>query len=101
MAVQRTKEIGIRKVLGATVKNIMMMFTKESVILILIAFVIATPLGRMLGMAMLMELPERVSPGVEIFVITLFSSLLIALLTVGYRSFTAAIQNPTDSLRAE
>jgi ABC-type antimicrobial peptide transport system permease subunit len=101
MAVQRTKEIGIRKVLGATVKNIMMMFTKESVVLILIAFVIATPLGRMLGMAMLMELPERVTPGVEIFAITLFSSLLIALLTVGYRSFTAAIQNPTDSLRAE
>jgi ABC-type antimicrobial peptide transport system permease subunit len=101
MAVQRTKEIGIRKVMGATIKNIMMMFTKESVILILIAFVLAAPLGRLFGIAMLMELPERVSPGIEIFVVTLFASLIIALLTVGYRSFKAAIQNPTDSLRTE
>lgn len=101
MAVQRTKEIGIRKVLGATVFNIMMIFSKESVVLILISFVIAAPLAHLTGIAMLMELPERVNPGVEIFLMTLIVSLLIACLTVGYRSFSAAIQNPVDSLRNE
>jgi putative ABC transport system permease protein len=101
MAVQRTKEIGIRKVLGATVSNIMMLFTKESAILIVIAFVIAAPLGHLAGIAMLMDFPERVNPGFEIFLVTFLASLLIALLTVTYRSFSAAVQNPVDSLRNE
>ena len=101
MAVQRTKEIGIRKVLGATVSNIMKMFTKESVVLIFITFVLAAPLAYFLGMAMLMELPERTPPGVGVFLLTLISSLFIAGVTVGYRSFSAATQNPVDSLRNE
>ena len=101
MAVQRTKEIGIRKVLGATVANIMMMFTKESLWLIAVAFVIAAPIGYFLGQAMLMEFPERVNPGLHLFVITLSASLLIAWLTIGYQSFKAALANPTDSLRHE
>jgi ABC-type antimicrobial peptide transport system permease subunit len=101
MAVQRTKEIGIRKVLGATVAHIMIMFTRESLLLIVIAFVIAAPLGYFLGQAFLMELPERVNPGFSLFVLTLLSSLLIAWLTVCYRSFRAAMANPTESLRHE
>jgi ABC-type antimicrobial peptide transport system permease subunit len=101
MAHQRTKEIGIRKVFGATVTNIVMLFTKESSILIVIAFVVACPLAHFIGIAMLMEFPERVKPGVSIFIMTLFGSLLIALLTVTYRSFRAAIQNPGESLRVE
>lgn len=101
MAVQRTKEIGIRKVFGATVPNIMMMFTKESAVLIVIAFVGAAPLAHVVGIAMLMELPERVTPGLEIFLVTLLASLFIALLTVAHRAFSAAVQNPTDSLRNE
>jgi len=101
MAVQRTKEIGIRKVLGATVSNIMMMFTKESVVLICIAFVIAAPLAYFLGIAMLMELPERTTPGIGLFFLTLLTSLLIAWGAVGYRSFSAAKQNPVISLRNE
>lgn len=101
MAVQRTKEIGIRKVLGATVSNIIMMFTKESIVLVLIAFVIAAPLARILGIAMLMELPERIDPGITIFLVTLAGSMLIAWITVGCRSFSAATQSPADSLRHE
>jgi len=101
MAIQRTKEIGIRKVFGATVANIIMMFTKESSILIIVAFVVATPLAHFVGIAMLMEFPERVNPGIGIFIMTLLGSLLIALLTVTYRSFRAAIQNPGESLRVE
>jgi len=101
MAIQRTKEIGIRKVFGATVANIIMMFTKESSILIIVAFVVASPLAHFVGIALLMEFPERVKPGVGIFIMTLLGSLLIALLTVTYRSFRAAIQNPGESLRFE
>ena len=101
MAIQRTKEIGIRKVFGATVSNIIVMFTKESTVLIVVAFVVAAPLGRLVGIGMLMEFPERVNPGIGIFVITLFGSLLIALATVAYRCYRAAAQNPGESLRTE
>jgi len=101
MAIQRTKEIGIRKVFGATISNIMMMFTKESAMLLVISFVIAAPLAHLVGIGMLMEFPERVEPGIGIFIIGFFASLLIALLTVGYRSFIAAIQNPGESLRSD
>jgi len=101
MAVRRTREIGVRKVLGATISNIMVMFTKEYVALILIAFVIAAPLSHYLGKAMLMELPERTNPGVGVFVLTLAGSLFLAAITVSYRSFAAAVQSPADTLRTE
>lgn len=101
MAIQRTKEIGIRKVMGATVPNVMLLFTKESVVLIIVAFVIAAPLAHFLGITLLMEFPERVTPGFSLFLSGLLISLLICLLTVGYRSYQAAIQNPVDSLRSD
>lgn len=98
---QRAKEIGIRKVFGATVSTIIMMFTKESAILVMIAFLVAAPLAHLTGIAMLAEFPERVNPGFGVFLITLLASLLIALLTVAYRSFNAAVQNPAESLKSE
>jgi hypothetical protein len=101
MAIQRTKEIGIRKVFGATVPNIMMMFTKESMVLITVAFIIAAPLGHVIGIGMLMELPQRVSPGIGIFAATFGGSMLVALCTVSYRSLRAALQNPGETLRFE
>ena len=101
MAIQRTKEIGIRKVMGATVPNVMLLFTKESVVLIIVAFVIAAPLAHFLGITLLMEFPERVTPGFSLFLSGFLISLLICLLTVGYRSYQAAIQNPVDSLRSD
>ncbi|WKN44015.1 FtsX-like permease family protein [Tunicatimonas pelagia] len=101
MTVRRTKEVGIRKVLGATVTNIIFMFTRESLLLVAIAFILAAPAGYFLGQAFLMELPERIPPGVELFVATLLVSLTIALLTIYYRSSRAAATNPADSLRYE
>jgi putative ABC transport system permease protein len=101
MAVQRTKEIGIRKVFGATVKNILMMFTHESGLLILFAFVLATPVAYFFGNAMLSELPERIPQRIEIYALTFLVSLFIALITVSYRAFSAAIQNPVESLKTE
>ena len=101
MAVQRTKEIGIRKVFGATVRNIVMMFTRESGFLILISFVMAVPVAHFFGKLALSEFPERIPQGFGIYVLTLTSSLFIAFLTVSYRSFLAAIQNPVESIKAD
>lgn len=101
MAVRRTKEIGIRKVLGATITNIITLFTKESMVLIIVAFVVAAPLAYFTGNLMLLELPERVTPDVMIFLYPLVISMGIAGMTVGFRAFQAARQHPTDSLRTE
>ncbi|MEM6841147.1 MAG: ABC transporter permease [Bacteroidota bacterium] len=101
MTIRRTKEVGIRKVLGASVSTIILMFTKESLLLVALAFVLAAPAGYFLGQAFLMELPERIPPGVELFVATLLASLALALLTIYYRSSRAATTNPADSLRYE
>jgi len=101
MALQRTKEIGIRRVFGASVATIMLLFSRESAGLLLVAFVLAAPLGYFLGIALLMEFPERVTPGPGIFGASFLGSLLIALLTIGYRSYQAAVQNPVKSLRID
>ncbi len=100
-AERRTKEIGIRKVLGASVSRVVLLFTKESMFLIIIAFGLASPVAHLLGAAILREFRERVQPAIGIFAMTLFGSLLIALSSVGYRSFRAAIQDPGKSLRVE
>jgi putative ABC transport system permease protein len=101
MALQRTKEIGIRKVLGATVSNIVVMFSRESAVLIVIGFVIAAPLGYFIGDLMLTELPDHSQPPASLFITTLIGALAIAMLTIGHRALTAALQNPSDSLRNE
>jgi ABC-type antimicrobial peptide transport system permease subunit len=101
MANQRTKEIGVRKVLGASVQGIIYSFSKEFIILIGIAFLVAAPLGWLAMNAMLQEFEYRISIGPIIFATALLTTLLIALITVGYRSFQAATANPVDSLRSE
>lgn len=101
MANQRTKEIGVRKVLGASVQGIIYSFSKEFFILIGIAFLIAAPVGWLLMNAWLEEFSYRISIGPAIFATALITTLMIALLTVGYRSFQAATANPVESLRNE
>lgn len=63
--------------------------------------VVAAPLAHIIGIALLMEFPERVDPAFEHFLLTLFTSLVIACLTVSYCSFRAAVANPVKSLRSE
>jgi predicted permease len=101
MAIQKTKEIGIRKVLGASVKNIIYLFSKEFTILILIGSVIAVPVSWFMMNHWLQNFTFRIKINLEIFVVAIVISLLIAWLAVGYKSLKAALANPTNSLRSE
>jgi ABC-type antimicrobial peptide transport system permease subunit len=101
MAVQRKKEIGIRKVLGAPVRDIVVMLSKEFTILIAIAFVIAAPIAWYFMHQWLQQYTFRISIGVWFFIVTILSALCIAWLTVGYIAIKAALANPVKSLRTE
>ncbi|TWR31368.1 FtsX-like permease family protein [Mucilaginibacter pallidiroseus] len=101
MAVQRTKEVGVRKVLGASVTSIVFLFSKEFMILIAISFVIAMPTAWYMMSEWLQNFAYRISLGAGVFVLAIASSLLIAWLTVGYKAVRAALVNPVKSLRSE
>lgn len=101
MANQKTKEIGVRKVLGASVESIVMMFSKEYLKLIVLGFVLAAPVGWFFMGKFLDEFAYKIEVGPQVFLLTLGVTLLIALVTVGYRSFRAATVNPVSSLRSE
>ncbi len=101
MAVQRTKEVGIRKVLGASVLSIIYLFSKEFTVLIGLAFLIATPLAYYLMHQWLQNFAFRIDIGVGIFLLTILISLIIAWLTVGYQAIKAAVANPVKSLRTD
>ena len=101
MAVQRKKEIGIRKVLGAPVIDILVMLSKEFTLLITIAFLIATPIAWYFMNEWLQHYAYRIMIGVWFFAATIGGSLIIAWLTVGYTAVKAALANPVKSLRTE
>jgi putative ABC transport system permease protein len=101
MAVQRTKEVGIRKVLGASVSNIVYLLSKEFSLLIIIAFVIAAPVAWYIMHQWLQNYTYRIQLGAPIFILAILSSIVIAWITVGHRAVKAAIANPVKSLRTE
>jgi putative ABC transport system permease protein len=101
MALQRTKEVGIRKVLGASVINIIYLLFKEFTVLIGLAFLIATPLAYYFMHQWLQKFAYRINIGVGIFLLTILISEIIAWLTVGYQAIKAAVANPVESLRRE
>lgn len=101
MAIQRTKEVGIRKVLGASVGNIIYLFSKEFTILIVIAFAVAVPVAYYMMNHWLENFAFRIKMGSWIFLLAILASLLIAWTTVGYKSIKAALANPVKSLRTE
>jgi putative ABC transport system permease protein len=100
-AEQRTKEIGIRKVLGASVGSISMMLTKEFVVLAFIAFIPAATIGWWASSQWLSGFAYRVDISQLIFVGAGVSAIAIAWLTVGFQATKAARANPVDSLRHE
>ncbi|MES1226481.1 MAG: FtsX-like permease family protein, partial [Bacteroidota bacterium] len=101
MAAQRVKEVGIRKVLGASVTHIVYLFSKEFTVLILIAFGIAAPLSYYFMHQWLQDFSYRIPLGAGVFVLAILSSVLIAWITVGHRAVRAALSNPVKSLRTE
>ncbi|MFM8911454.1 MAG: ABC transporter permease [Flammeovirgaceae bacterium] len=100
-AEQRTKEIGIRKILGASVGSLSMMLTKEFIVLVVIAFIPSAVLSWWASSQWLNEFAYRVNINQFIFVGAGVSAIAIAWLTVGYQSIKAARANPVDSLRHE
>jgi putative ABC transport system permease protein len=98
---RRTKEIGIRKVLGATVQQIMAMLNRDFISPIIISFLIAFPLAYSLMTKYLEGYPFHISISVFSFVMVAFVMIIIVLLTASYQSFKVATKNPTDSLKAE
>ena len=101
MAVQRTKEVGIRKVLGASITSIVYLFSKEFMVLITIAFVIAVPAAWYIMNGWLQNFAYRISISAWIFIAAIAISIIIAWLTVGYKAIRAALVNPVKSLRSE
>jgi ABC-type antimicrobial peptide transport system permease subunit len=101
MANQKTKEIGVRKALGATVESIVFLFTKEYIRLIVIGFVIAAPFAWYVMDMWLSDFEYKIELSPLIFLLGLGITLAIAILTVGYKSLRAAIVNPVHSLRYE
>jgi len=101
MAVQRVKEVGIRKVLGASIGNIVYLFSKEFMVLIGIAFVIAMPVAWYMMNNWLRNFADRINMNIGVFALAIIISILIALITVGYKAIKAAVANPVKSLRAE
>lgn len=101
MAAQKTKEIGIRKVLGSSVTQIMWLFGQEFARLIVLAFLIAAPLAWWLMDRWLADFKFKTPIGVGIFVGTLLATFVIALSSVSYQAIRAALMNPVNSLRNE
>ncbi|MFN8306816.1 MAG: ABC transporter permease [Ferruginibacter sp.] len=101
MAEQRTKEIGIRKVLGASVSNVAAMLSKDFLLLVAIAAVPAFPLAWWAMNKWLQDFAYRVSISPWVFAAAGIAALLIALLTVSFQAIKAAVANPVKSLRTE
>jgi putative ABC transport system permease protein len=98
MAIRKTKEIGIRKVLGASLSSILWLFAREFVILIGIAFAVASPFAWIFMNKWLDGFAYHISITPLSFVLAIVGTLFIASLTVSYHSFRSAIANPARSL---
>ena len=98
---QRVKEIGVRKVLGASVMNINLLLTREFLKLVLVSIVIATPIAWWLMSQWLQNFPYRMTISWLLFVTVGLTAILIAVLTVGFHTLKAAMTNPVKSLRTE
>ena len=98
---QRTKEIGIRKVLGASVQQVLLLVSKEFLLLVGIAFIISVPVTWWAMNAWLKDFAYRIHIGAGVFIAAGLTAILIAFLTISFQAIKAAIANPVKSLRTE
>ena len=101
IAETKAKEIGIRKILGASVGNLVMMLTKEFLILVTVSALIAFPLAYWWIEQMLQDYGYRISVGWELFAMTFFVTMVLTLLTVGFQVIKAATENPVKAIKSE
>jgi ABC-type antimicrobial peptide transport system permease subunit len=100
-AQRRQKEIGIRKIVGATVSNVIVLLSKDFLRLIMIAVLIAVPAAWWLMHSWLNDFEYRINIGAAVFVIASASVILITILTISFQAIKAAVANPVKSLRTE
>jgi putative ABC transport system permease protein len=100
-AQQRIKEIGIRKVLGASVQSIVSLLSRDFLLLVFIAFLIASPLAWFVMHGWLQDFAYRINIGWWVFILAAILAMMIAGITVSFQAIKAAVVNPVNSLRAE
>lgn len=98
---QRVKEIGVRKVLGASVQNISILISKDFLFLVVIAVLIATPIGWLVMSKWLEDFSYRIQMQWWMFALVAFTAIIISLMTISISTIRAAMQNPVKSLRTE
>ena len=97
----RTKEIGVRKILGASVSSIVSLLSKDFLILVIVAFLIASPVAWYAMNHWLSDFPYRISLGWWMFAVAGISAVAVALATISFQAIKAAVANPVKSLRTE
>ncbi len=97
----RTREVGIRKVMGADVTGVVMLLSRDYVRLVFIAVVVATPLAYVLANVLLQQFANRIELNVWYFMAGILPTLALALLTIGSQTLKAGLANPVDTLRQE
>jgi len=100
-AERRKKEVGIRKVLGASQTNLILLLTKEFTLLVILAFLVASPFAWLIIRSWLQDFAYQVNIGVGVFLLSGLIALLITWLTVAYQTGKTALTNPVKALRYE
>ena len=101
VAQRRIKEIGIRKVFGASISNILILISKRFILLVLVGFSISVPVSWYLTNKWLSNFSYKIELGITPFLYGGLTVIIIALVTVSWQSISAALQNPVESLKSE